>query len=39
MNKRLKKIFSENNFEKKFSIDEAVELARKGKLPRSAWTP
>ena len=27
MNKRLKKIFSENNFEKKFSIDEAVELA------------
>jgi len=27
MNKRLKKIFDENNFEKKFSIDEAVELA------------
>jgi len=27
MNKRLKKIFSENNFEKKFNIDEAVELA------------
>ena len=27
MNKRLKKIFGENNFEKKFNIDEAVELA------------
>jgi|TARA_B110000014_G_scaffold241721_1_gene210741 large subunit ribosomal protein L1 len=27
MNKRLKKIFDENDFEKKFNIDEAVELA------------
>ena len=27
MNKRLMKIFDENNFEKKFNIDEAVELA------------
>ncbi len=27
MNKRLKKIFGENDFEKKFNIDEAVELA------------
>ncbi len=27
MNKRLKKIFSENDFEKKFNIDEAIELA------------
>tara|TARA_Y100000748_G_scaffold301811_1_gene302745 strand:+ start:568 stop:1251 length:684 start_codon:yes stop_codon:yes gene_type:complete len=29
MNKRLKKIFGENDFEKKFNIDEAVELAIK----------
>jgi len=27
MNKRLKRIFEENDFEKKFNIDEAVELA------------
>ena len=27
MNKRLKKIFDENDFEKKFNIDDAVELA------------
>ena len=27
MNKRLKKIFDENDFEKKFNIDEAVDLA------------
>ena len=27
MNKRLKKIFEENDFEKKFNIDDAVELA------------
>ena len=27
MNKRLKKFFGENDFEKKFNIDEAVELA------------
>ena len=27
MNKRLKRIFEENDFEKKFKIDEAVELA------------
>tara|TARA_Y100000748_G_scaffold297406_1_gene291372 strand:+ start:1216 stop:1899 length:684 start_codon:yes stop_codon:yes gene_type:complete len=27
MNKRLKKIFDENDFEKKFNIDEAVKLA------------
>jgi len=27
MNKRLKKIFEENDFEKKFSIDDAVDLA------------
>ena len=27
MNKRLKKIFEENDFEKRFNIDEAVELA------------
>jgi len=27
MNKRLKKIFDENNFEKKFNIDAAVEVA------------
>ena len=27
MNKRLKKIFEENDFEKKFNVDDAVELA------------
>ena len=27
MNKRLKKIFDENDLKKKFNIDEAVELA------------